>query len=253
MRHVSDWLLSGAPRAAACDLYCFPHGGGTAAEYLRWSRDLRTARVHAVQLPGRVPRLTEAMPASMRELVEAFLAEVPLATGRFVFFGHSLGALFAYEVTRALAAAGRPLPARLVVSGFRAPHLPYAGGQLHRLPDDELLDAVAGLHGGLPEEVLASAELRVLAAGALRADYRVLETYVWQPGDPLPVPLTVFGGEDDRITTEELEAWGEHTSAGASVRRFPGGHFYLRERPAPVQRALAGALASVRAERSAPC
>ncbi|WP_369392699.1 thioesterase II family protein [Streptomyces sp. CG1] len=251
---MPNWLLSAAPRAAACDLYCFPHGGGTAAEYLRWTRDLRTARVHAVQLPGRVPRLHEDVPGSMRELVEAFVAEAPLATGPFAFFGHSLGALFAYEVTRAMSAAGRRLPDRLVVSGFRAPHLPRPDTQIHRLPDDELLDTVARLHGGLPDEVLASAELRQMAAGALRADYRILETYVWDAGDPLPVPLTVFGGEDDRITADELEAWGEHTSAGASVRRFPGGHFYLRERPAPVQRAMAAVLAMVRAaERSTPC
>ncbi|MFI1568173.1 thioesterase II family protein [Streptomyces sp. NPDC020490] len=251
---MPNWLLSAAPRAAACDLYCFPHGGGTAAEYLRWARDLRSARVHAVQLPGRMPRLDETVPGSMRELVEAFVAQAPLATGPFVFFGHSLGALFAYEVTRALATAGRPLPGRLVVSGFRAPHLPHPATLVHRLPDDELLDTVSRLHGGLPEEVLASAELRKMAAGALRADYRILETYVWHPGDPLPVPLTVFGGEDDRITADELEAWGEHTAAGTSVRRFPGGHFYLRERPAPVQRALAAALATVRsAERGTPC
>ncbi|MEU1406605.1 alpha/beta fold hydrolase [Streptomyces sp. NPDC005728] len=251
---MPNWLLSAAPRAAACDLYCFPHGGGSAAEYLRWSRDLRTARVHAVQLPGRVPRLHEAAPGTMRELVEAFVAEAPLPAGRFVFFGHSLGALFAYEITRALAAAGRPLPARLVVSGFRAPHLPHPVTQIHRLPDDELLDTVARLHGGLPDEVLASAELRGLAASALRADYRILETYVWHAGEPLPVPLTVFGGEDDRITADELEAWSEHTSAGATVRRFPGGHFYLREGPVPVQRALSAALATVRAgERSTTC
>ncbi|MEU2061640.1 alpha/beta fold hydrolase [Streptomyces sp. NPDC013455] len=251
---MSDWLLSGAPRTAACELYCFPHGGGTAAEYRRWARDLRTARVHAVQLPGRGPRLHEPVPGSMRELVEAFVAHVPLPTDRFVFFGHSLGALFAYEVTRALAAAGRPLPDRLVVSGFRAPHLPHPATGIHRLPDDELLDTVARLHGGLPDEVLASAELRETAAAALRADYRVLETYAWQAGDPLPVPLTVFGGEDDRIAADELEAWSEHTSAGATVRLFPGGHFYLRERPAPVQRALAAALASTRgARRSTPC
>ncbi|WP_438297239.1 thioesterase II family protein [Streptomyces sp. HUAS TT7] len=251
---MPNWLLSAAPRAAACELYCFPHGGGTAAEYLRWARGLRTARVHAVQLPGRVPRLHEDVPGSMRELVEAFVTEVPLATGPFAFFGHSLGALFAYEVTRALAAASRPLPDRLVVSGFRAPHLPHPDMQIHRLPDDELLDTVARLHDGLPDEVLASAELREMAARALRADYRILETYVWDAGDPLPVPLTVFGGEDDRITPGELEAWAEHTSAGVSVRRFPGGHFYLRERSAPVQRALAAALATVRAaERSTPC
>ncbi|MFJ8671663.1 thioesterase II family protein [Streptomyces sp. NPDC093589] len=248
------WLVSGAPRPAAPKLYCFAHGGGSAAEYLRWARDLPGAEFHAVQLPGRGSRLAEPVFTSMDTLVEGVLAHVPLGTAPYALFGHSLGSLIAYEVTRALRTAGRPLPAQLVVSGYPAPHLPRVSQELHTLPDAELIEAVSRTHGGIPEEVLASAELRELAATALRGDYQVLETYSWRAGEPLSLPITVFGGRGDQVTAEQLQAWQELTTGEVTVRQFPGGHFYLREQPAPVLRSLAGALRAVRTqERSAPC
>jgi surfactin synthase thioesterase subunit len=248
------WLVSGAPRPAAPKLYCFAHGGGSAAEYLRWARSLPGAELHAVQLPGRGTRLGEPVFTSMDTLVEGVLANVPLGAAPYAFFGHSLGSLIAYEVTRALRIADRPLPARLVVSGYPAPHLPHTSQGLHTLPDDELIEAIARIHGGIPEEVLASAELRELAATALRADYQVLETYSWREDEPLSLPITVFGGLADHVTAEQLQAWQELTTGEVTVRQFPGGHFYLREQPAPVLRSLAGALRAVPAqERSAPC
>ncbi|WP_336319933.1 thioesterase II family protein [Streptomyces lavendofoliae] len=248
------WTLGGAPRPAAPRLYCFPHGGGSAAEYLRWARDVRNAETHAVQLPGRGSRIDEPVLTSVDALAEAFLAGAGPFPEPFVFFGHSFGSLLAFETTRALRAAGRPLPAHLVVSGYPAPHLPRAASGLHRLGDRELMETVAALHGGIPAEVLACEELVVLAARALRADYQALETYVHRPEEPLSVPITVLGGTEDRVTAEKLEAWRELTDAEVTVRRFPGGHFYLRESPAPVLRALAGALGSVTArERNTTC
>jgi surfactin synthase thioesterase subunit len=116
------------------------------------------------------------------------------------------------------------------------------------------METVAGLHGGIPEELMACDELVMLAARALRADYEVLETYVHRPQEPLSVPVTVLGGTDDRVTAEQLDAWREVTDADVTVRRFPGGHFYLRDRPAPVLRVLAGVLGAVAAgERNVPC
>ncbi|MFJ8311329.1 MULTISPECIES: thioesterase II family protein [unclassified Streptomyces] len=242
------WLVGGVPpRPAAPKLYCFAHGGGSATEYLRWAADLPGVEVQAVQLPGRGSRFGEPGFASMEALVAAFLAEVPLSRAPYAFFGHSLGALISYEITRALRAAGRPLPARLIVSGFPAPHHRHerASDPLHRLSDDELIERVARIHGGIPQEVLDSAELRELVVGPLRDDYRVLETYSWREAEPLPVPITVFGGRDDSIAAERLDAWREHTTGEVTVRHFPGGHFYLHADPAPVLRALTEALERV--------
>ncbi|MER7518298.1 alpha/beta fold hydrolase [Streptomyces sp. NPDC126499] len=242
------WTLGGAPRPAAPQLFCFPHGGGSAAEYLRWARDLRTGEPQCVQLPGRGSRTREPVITSMDALVDALLDGVRPAREPFVFFGHSFGSLVAFEFTRALRAAGRPQPAHLVVSGYPAPHLPRAASRLHLLGDRALLEAVAERHGGIPPEVLADDDLVVLAARALRADYQILETYAHRPEPPLSVPVTVLGGTEDRVTAEQLDAWREVTDAEVTVRRFPGGHFYLRDRPAPVLRALSAALASAAAD-----
>ncbi|KQV13772.1 thioesterase II family protein [Kitasatospora sp. Root107] len=228
---VPRWAIR-APGAdpAARTLYCLPHGGGSAAEYVRWARDLRKVAVCAVQLPGRGSRLAEPPHTSMAELVRTLLAGLDL-TPPYVFFGHSLGALVAYELTQALREAERPLPERLILSSYPAPHLPRERTLLHRLPDDELLTEVARMHGGIPDEVFANAELRRLAAVCVRADYRIVETYSWQPRPPLPVPITVLGGQQDVVSTEQLAAWAEHTTEQpVQQRSFPGGHFYFRER-----------------------
>ncbi|MFE9369237.1 thioesterase II family protein [Streptomyces sp. NPDC006711] len=247
-----SWLIAGQSRPGAPKLYCFAHAGGSATEYIRWGRSVTDTELHAVQLPGRGSRFREPMFPTMQALVAAFLEEVPLSPQPYAFFGHSLGSLVAYEITRALRDAGRPLPARLILSGCPAPHLPRArvSGPVHQLSDDALIERVASMHGGIPQEVLDSQELRELIVGALRADYRVLETYTWQEAEPLPVPLTILGGSADH-TPEQLNGWQSHTSAPLTVRQFPGGHFYLRTDPDPVLRALAEAVRTVQAPATA--
>ncbi|MEU1621687.1 alpha/beta fold hydrolase [Streptomyces sp. NPDC005722] len=240
-RLSARWLVSGPARPGAPKLYCFAHGGGSAAEYVRWARTLTGAELHAVQLPGRGSRFGEPPLTSMETLVEALAGQVEFGAP-YTFFGHSLGALVAYELTCALREAGHRPPERLVLSGFPAPHLPRTSRGLHLLPDDELLAEVSRLHGGIPREVLDEPEMRALVAVPLRADYTVVETYRWRDRPPLDVPVTVFGGRDDRVGEEQLAAWQELTTAPVDVRTFPGGHFYLREHNAVVLRALAARL-----------
>jgi surfactin synthase thioesterase subunit len=231
-------------------LFCFPHGGGSSAEFIRWSRHLPQVEICGVQLPGRGSRLSEPALTGMDELVAAVTAAVPTAVPYSVF-GHSLGALVAYEMTRALDRAGRRLPDRLIVSGFPAPSLPRTESPVHTLPDEELVDEVSRRHGGLPAEVLADPELKALMVRYLRADYQILETYEWRPDDPVPVPMTVFGGRDDAISADDLRAWQRHTTEEITLRMFPGDHFYFRQHQAVAMRALAGAVGATRADAAA--
>jgi surfactin synthase thioesterase subunit len=236
------WLVSAGRRSGAPRLYLFPHGGGAAAEYVRWARDLPGIEAHAVQLPGRGTRLREPALTGMRPLVAAMVEQIPFGARGFAFFGHSLGALVAYEVTKALRVAGKPLPDRLIVSGFRAPSQPREIVPVHQLGDDELIAEVNRRHGGFPAEVLADADLRAMLAGYLRADYQVLETYEYRETTPLPVPITAFGGRSDAVSVADLEAWGRHTVWPVGVRLFDGGHFYLRDHGPAVRRAIASVL-----------
>jgi surfactin synthase thioesterase subunit len=237
------WLVAGPRRPGGPRLYCFPHGGGSAAEYVRWGRELPTVEVHAVQLPGRGTRLGEPPLTDMATLVTALVDRLPF--GRrdgYALFGHSLGSLVAYEVACELRRRGGPLPGHLVLSGFRAPSRPSLVEPVHHLGDDDLIAEVDRRHGGFPPEVAGDPALRRMLAGYLRADYQILETYEYVDSEPLPVPITVLGGRSDGVTGADLAAWQRHTTEPVTVRLFPGGHFYLREHGPEVRRAVAGAI-----------
>jgi surfactin synthase thioesterase subunit len=249
-RTIGRWFVQGQARPGRRRLFCFPHGGGSAAEFVRWSRHLPNVEISAVQLPGRGTRLSEPVLSRMDELVAA-ITEVMPTGAPYSVFGHSLGGLVAYEVTRALRRAGRRLPDHLIVSGYPAPSMPRAEPHIHTLPDDELISEVGRRHDSLPAEILADPELKAIVARYLRADYQILETYEWRAADPLPVPMTVFGGRDDQISADALRAWQRHTAEEITLRLFPGGHFYFRQHQAPVLRALAGEVARTRTDAAA--
>ncbi len=239
----TKWIVTFPARAAGGEsprlrFFCFPPAGSGAKQFNPWRRVLPDGvELNAIQLPGRESRLretpnTEAGPVT-RELCAAMgdYLDAP-----YVFLGHSLGALLAFETIRALRAAGKRLPLRLFVIGRRAPHLPPAGELLHRLPDERLLAWIRRA-GGTPEPVLETPELMELYLPALRADLQLNETYHFAPEQPLELPISCFGGiQDELVSRRELEAWAEHTMAGCRVRMYPGGHFFLNEYRATVLR-----------------
>lgn len=210
-------------------MYCFPHSGGSPGEYLAWTDRLPDIELFAVQLPGRGSRAAEPPYTSMSSLVEAFVADVELDEP-FVLFGHSLGALVAYEVARALRDAGRPGPQRLFLSAYRAPHLHSPNGERHLLDDAGLVSAIEAQHGPLPAELTANRELLELMLPVLRADLTIVANYRATPAAPLPYAMTVLGGSDDGESPDLLAAWHDYTTGPFSTRIFDGDHFYFRER-----------------------
>lgn len=226
--------------AARLRLFCFPYAGGSAAVYREWGRLLPAEiQVAAVQLPGRGSRFTERLLQRLDGVVEQLAAELaPFMDRPFAFFGHSMGALTAFELTRHLRRAGGPLPERLVVSGRRAPQLPGERVPLHELPEEEFLDELRRLNG-TPEEILESRELMELFSPVLRADFAVCETYRYAEEPPLEIPVSALGGlADPDVGREAVEAWREQTRAAFVLRMFPGGHFFLNSNRDAVVRAV---------------
>lgn len=221
-------------------LVCFPYAGGGASVYRRWMADgIDGVEIFAVQLPGREDRFGETAFTALSALVPTLRDELlPYLAPPFSFFGHSMGALLAYELTRLLSASAGPLPQHLFVSGRRAPHLPERRQPLHALPEAEFRLELGRLQG-TPKAVLDDPELMDLLTPILRADFSVCETYAHAPGECLDVPLTVFGGSDDAETTpEELEGWRQHSRAFSTLRVFPGHHFFLHDHARAVTQAI---------------
>lgn len=198
-------------------------------------------QLQAILLPGREARFREPAHSRMTSLIAALADALPPAlTGRFALFGHSMGALIAFELTRELRRRGLPLPETLIVSGRRAPDLVIDERPLHLLPDEAFIAEIQARYGGIPQMILDEPELMALFLPTLKADFSVFETHRFVPEPPLPCALAFYGGDADPQSAPAASGGWSDLVAGPSWRRlFPGGHFYLNEQ----RGALAGALA----------
>jgi surfactin synthase thioesterase subunit len=210
-------------------LVCFPHAGGSAGYFRPLADALHgLTEVASVQYPGRHDRHREPFATSVAELVDGVLPEVMSRadTASVGLFGHSLGALVAFETARRMRAQGAP-PAALFVSSSRAPHLPTPTAGTPELTDDALRDELISL-GGTPPEVLREPALLRLVLPAVRADFAILARYRHLPSQPLDCPIVALaGGCDARVSFGEAGQWVTHTADRFELRVLPGGHFYL--------------------------
>ena len=221
------------PQAGA-RLLCLPSSGGGSTLYRPWLGGLDdiepAVELHAALLPGRERRMLEPPVQTMAAMVDGLVPAVAaLADKPYFLFGHSMGALIAFELTRALVARGIRPPRRLFVSAFRAPDLPNPKRDLHALPDDEFIDALRE-YGGTPDAVLRHRETMDVLLPMLRADFRMHETYLYHAARPLEVPITALAGRADAaVPASQMTGWAKQTSAGFALRHFDGAHFFIHD------------------------
>lgn len=211
-------------------LFCFAHAGGTAAAFRTWRKRLAgTAEVLALQLPGRGGRLGEKPFRRIGDAATA-VAEVlePFTAQPFVFFGHSMGGLLAFETARAIRRRGGPEPLHLFVSARRGPQIPEPDAAVSALADDAFVGEIRRRYSAVPDEVAREPELMEILLPMLRADFEMLETYQYVGSEPLRCPITAVAGENDtRATLELRRPWRDETEGGFDIQTFPGGHFYF--------------------------
>lgn len=229
------WLRTvQANRCAKLRLFCFPHAGGGASVYSLWHRLLPEIEVTAVQLPGHENRISEPLCTEMRQIVDglyqAFCENLQLCVDSdqpFVFLGHSMGALLAFELARSLRSHQLPMPALLIVSGHRAPHLLSTDEPIHQLPERQFLQKLAEFEG-TPAAILAMPEFREVWLPVIRADFELCEGYQYASQPPLNLPIVALYGKDDpQIEATEMEAWSQHSHCPFVSYPLPGEHFYL--------------------------
>jgi len=192
-----------------------------------------------VQLPGLEARLLEPPFLEMPRLVEAVEQAISRYTATpFAFFGHSMGALVAFEVARFLRRHGGVTPELLVVSACRAPHLSNADPPVHHLSDAALVEKLRTL-GGTPEAILRSNEVMRVVLPRLRADLQICATYAYEREPPLSCPILALGGLDDtRVGRTDLAGWRVHTTGAFALRLWAGNHFFLKSAEASVLKAV---------------
>jgi medium-chain acyl-[acyl-carrier-protein] hydrolase len=228
-RTLTAWvryLLGEEKRAIR--LVCFHHGGGGASSFNGWRRLLPLQiGLLRVQLPGREDRMAEPSVGDIGRLIPELVdALAPLCERPAGFYGHSLGAVVAFEAIRELRRRGAPPPLGLFVSGRRAPHLPLSHDAYCLASEIDLIGYLKSM-GGLAPALLAKPHWRKALLPVIRNDLMMSDLYVYREEPPLTCPIVYFAAASDPwVKLTEGDAWGAHSSAPFRSRVLPGGHFF---------------------------
>ena len=218
-----DQVKSPAPSR----LFCFPYVGGGSWIYRGWSEYAsKEIEIIPVELPGRDKRLWDEPYSRLLPLART-LADVLPQEKPFAFFGHSMGALIAFELAREQQRRQSGMPFCLFASGCSAPQIPRRSAPRHVLSNPELVEELREL-GGTPDEVLQDSGMMELFLPTIRADFAIVETYEYAQSTGLDCPIVVLHGDQDKETTrDDALAWQLQTSSAFKMHTFHGDHFFL--------------------------
>ena len=217
----------GGARAGATVV--FPHAGAAAAGYRKFATALAAGGdTYIVQYPRRAERMREPAAETVHDLARGLFVAGPWRRAAPLrLFGHSMGAVVAFEFARIAEARGTAVE-RLWVSAAPAP---AAVAGMPELPTshDGLLADVAEL-GGTEADLLADQEFAELLMTAVRADYHVINRYSCGPDVQISADICALGARDDhRVDAADLQLWKDHTAGAFQLSWYDGGHFYLDE------------------------
>jgi surfactin synthase thioesterase subunit len=240
---VTSWCVRFKRQAAGTvRLVCFPHAGGGAAMFHPLARLMPpNVEILAIVPPGREARLREPPLTSIAAIAEGAASAIAAQPALpFFFFGHSMGAIVAFEVARLLQSQCLAPPRRVFISGRRAPCQTMDEQPLSQLDDATLVAEISRRYEGIPAAVLSDTELLRMFLPILRADMCAVEGHRDTPQPALHVPLTLMGGlADPQCTDDAWAGWYPLVSGPVEKVRFPGGHFYLMQERTATAAAIA--------------
>ncbi len=216
----------------AFDLFCFPYAGGKPEAFRRWAeRAPPKIRMIGVTLSLQASDDPAEAPLTMAALVGAIADRVMRRGHRqYGFYGHSMGALVAFETARELRRRGYPSPRILLCGATPAPDRLRWRPDVARLSDRDLLIKCRAhfTHEESPVDEIGEWERELIRP--LRGHLALLDEYVFVPEPPLDVPIrAIAGARDPSLDPWAALTWAQHTSANFRRRIVDGGHYFVND------------------------
>lgn len=233
-----DWFLKktlGDTKNSKVRLFLFPPAGGDISTYFSWEKSFPIyTETCFLKLPGRGKRIGEPLISNIDIIVDNIIDEMKnMQDVPFLFFGHSMGALIAYETALRCYKMKLKLPEKLIVSGMKAPDIlsdinkKINHIKLHNAEDEQLRNIILNL-GGMPDIFKENKEFLDILMPIFRNDLKLCETYEISGDIKLPIDIDILGGDRDALSSiEELEGWSKCSLNNVNTKYFKGGHFYF--------------------------
>nr|WP_222434034.1 alpha/beta fold hydrolase [Bacillus pumilus] len=211
-------------------LFCLPYAGGASTVFSTWKSYIdRSIEIHALELPGHGTRMTESVLTDLQQVADDLYdqASSSLKEGEpYAIFGHSMGAVLAYELQKRMQTRLNREPVHVFYSGRFPPHIPEKK-VYHQLSDSKLKEAIIAM-GGVPEELADNHAVLDFFLPILRADFQLLETYLCEEVVPAACPISIFYGTRDLPSVLfDLDDWDQYTSEDCAFFEFDGDHFFI--------------------------
>lgn len=219
---------------ASINLFCLPFAGGNKYSYQKYIEKAPSfLNIIPLEYPGRGARMKEALVSEAELLVEDLYNVVRklVDQGDYAIYGHSMGGLIGYLLSRKLIENNHRPPLHLFVTGTSGPSSPSRSAKnRHLLPKEEFLQELRNLDG-IPDEILQNEDLLSYIEPILRADFKACETYKCNEYTPINIPFTVITGTDEEIETADIQLWQKECEQEVDFRQIPGKHFFIFKYP----------------------
>lgn len=231
-------------------LFLFPPAGGDVSSFSAWEKDVPDhLEICALKLPGRGKRIDEPLESNINRIADEAAKELKQMTDLpYYIFGHSMGALLAYEIVLRCMESGSRLPNKMIVSAMKPPYILARQNaddlvvKLYKLDDKEFKQNIIDM-GGIEPIILEHDSFLNIILPKIRNDLKLCETYGNKNIIKLPVDLDIYHARDDHmVSTEQIQLWKDYTTKEACVHYFEGGHFYYQERKSEFLKVLSTSL-----------
>jgi len=219
---------------ATIKLFCLPFAGGNKYSYQKYmERAPAFLNIVPLEYPGRGARIKEPLTTDTDALVNDIYQQIQKNMDRaeYAIYGHSMGGLIAFLVTRKLIENNDKLPLHIFITGTSGPSSAARSAKnRHLLPKEEFIQELKDLDG-IPDEILQNEELLSFIEPILRADFKICETYQYTDSNPLTIPFTVITGTDEDMESADIQLWQKETESVVDFRQLPGKHFFIFKYP----------------------
>jgi surfactin synthase thioesterase subunit len=227
------------------NLICLPFVGGSKYSYRGYVNCAPdNIDVIPVELPGRGTRYKEPLLKNVHLMIDDIFSQVKeKLSSPYIIYGHSMGTLLGYLLTKLIVKKGLPQPECLFFTGCSGPSFRNDEPPTHLLPREELFEKIKSMEGS-PDEILNDIDLMIFFEPIIRADFQAIETYVYQNSDPFTIPITVITGIEEKITREQVETWQLETTKPVEIFQLPGKHFFIFQHEEKIMNLIANKTAS---------